>query len=76
MLGRHTLTPRQAPHTQAAGLFHARNLANIGADITTAARVAAVLHMADAAPHAQNTRDQAARLRDLVASMTGGGAAK
>ena len=51
-----------------------RTLSQIGADIATAARLAAAQHMAASAPNAQNPRDQAATLRDLVASMTNGGA--
>ena len=76
MLGRPTLSPPQTHKTQAAGLFQRRTLAQIGADITAAARVAAAVHMADAAPHAQNPRDQAARLRDLIATMSEREAAK
>jgi hypothetical protein len=59
-----TGSPRQ---TQAAGLL---SLAAIGQDIAAAARVAAAVHMAESALTAQNPRDQAARLRELVASMT------
>ncbi len=61
--------------TQAHGLLtRGRTLADIGADIATSARMAAAIHMAESAPTAQNPRDQAARLRDLVASMSSGGA--
>jgi len=64
-------TRSEPRETQARGLLrHHRSLLDLGADITAAARIAAALHMADAAPHAQNPRDQAARLRELVASFT------
>lgn len=64
---------RPALQTQACGLLtRHRTLAGIGTDIAVAARVAAAIHMAESAPTAQNPRDQAARLRDLVASMKGG----
>ncbi len=63
-----------ARDSQARGLVTGgRNLAAIGAEIATSARMAAAIHMAGSAPTAQNPRDQAARLRDLVASMTAGG---
>lgn len=66
-------THRPALQTQASGLLTPhRTLAAIGADIAAAARVAAAMHMAESAPAAQNPRDQAARLRDLVAAMQGG----
>lgn len=65
-----TITPHCPLQTQAKRL-HAtrRTLAEIGTGIATAARMAAAVHMAEAAPNAQNPRDQASRLRDLVASM-------
>jgi hypothetical protein len=59
--------------SQAAGLFpHHRTLASVGRDTATAARLAAAVHMAESASPAQNPRDQAARLRELIASMNGG----
>jgi len=67
-----THSPRDS---QAGGLFtNGRTLASIGTDIATTARMAAAIHMAESAPTAQNPRDQAARLRDLVAAMSSGGA--
>jgi hypothetical protein len=61
------------PQSQAAGLFtHHKTLASVGRDTTTAARLAAALHMAESALPAQNPRDQATRLRELIASMNGG----
>ncbi|MDP1660502.1 MAG: hypothetical protein Q8L55_01190 [Phycisphaerales bacterium] len=71
---------RSALQTQASALtstHRARpSLATVGSDIAAAARVAAALHMAESAPRAQFPRDQASQLRDLVASISGQGAAK
>ncbi|MBY0308323.1 MAG: hypothetical protein K2Q09_06250 [Phycisphaerales bacterium] len=69
-----TTTPRNTPfppQTQAAGL---RSLAMIGRGVAAAARIAAAVHMAESAAAAQSPRDQAARLRELIASMSTGGA--
>lgn len=67
--------PAFTAKTQADRLLATRRtLAQIGADIATAARMAAATHMAASAPDAQNPRDQAATLRDLVSSMSAGGA--
>lgn len=66
-------TPAFPLQTQAAGLYtHHRTLASIGRDAATAARLAGAFHMAESASPAQNPRDQATRLRDLVAAMNGG----
>lgn len=59
-----------AAKTQADRLVATRRtLTQIGTDIAAAARLAAATHMAASAPNAQITRDQATRLRELVASM-------
>jgi hypothetical protein len=72
-----TYQPSQTLQTQASGLIaQRRTLSHIGSEIAAAARVAAALHMAERAPTAQNPRDQAARLRDLVAAMSPSEAAK
>ena len=67
-------SPALGLQSQARGLLsRGRTLAAIGTDVVTSARMAAAIHMAESAPVAQNPRDQAARLRDLVTSMVSGG---
>ena len=67
------VSPALGLQSQARALLSGRRtLAAIGTDIATSARMAAAMHMAESAPAAQNPRDQAARLRELVTSMGGG----